>query len=103
MVVIDQVYVLEGIELQGKGVTVAHAAVKASACVPMCMMDSTDQDVTLYKGTRVVTLAEAETPGDVVQVSAVQKTESMSAELEAVLWGSWWKEHPLTLRNRTNC
>ena len=67
MVVIDQVYVLEGIEVQGKGVTVAHAAVKASACVPMRMMNPTDQDITLYKGTRVATLVEAETPGRFLQ------------------------------------
>jgi len=65
---------------------VAHAAVRAGVSVPMHVMNPTNQDITLYKGTRIATLAEAEDPNTAMQVSSVQKMESVPAEIETVFW-----------------
>lgn len=46
----DQIYVLERVELQSNKVTVACAAER---CVPVCVMNPTDQDIILYSGTRI--------------------------------------------------
>ena len=56
----EQVYVLEGIERQPNNVMVARAVVRAGTCVPVRVLNPTDQDVILYKGTRIAALAEAE-------------------------------------------
>ena len=82
----NQVCVLEGIELQSNSVMVASAAIRAGVSVPMHVMNPTDQDITLYKGTRIATLTEAVDPDTSVQISSLQRTESVSAELETVFW-----------------
>ena len=82
----DQVYVLEGIEMQSNRVMVARAVVTAGKCVPVCLLNPTDQDVILYKGTRIAALAEAEEPDSSVHVSTVQETEGVSSQVEAALW-----------------
>ena len=47
-----------GVELQSYNVIVTHAAVRAGASVPMCIMNPTDHDITLYKGTKIATVVE---------------------------------------------
>jgi len=81
----DQVYVLEGVDLKSNSVMVAHAAVRAGESVPMRVMNPTDQDITLYKGTRIATLVEAKDPDTAIHVSSVQKGESVPAKLETIL------------------
>ena len=82
----DQVYVLEGIEMQSNRVMVAQAVVTAGNCVPVHVLNPTDQDVTLNKGTRIAALAEVEEPDSSVHVSTVQETEGVSPQVEAALW-----------------
>ena len=82
----DQVYVLEGIERQSNNVLVAWAVVRAGTCVPVRVLNPTDQDVILYKGTRIAALVEAEEPHIPVHVSTVQKIEEASPQVEAALW-----------------
>ena len=82
----DQVYVLEGIEMQSNRVMVARAVVTAGNCVPVRVLNPTDQDIILYKGTRIAALAEVEEPDSSVHVSTVQETEGVSPQVEAALW-----------------
>ena len=82
----DQVYVLKGIERQSNNVMAARAVVRAGTCVPVRVLNLTDQDVILYKGTRIAALAEAEEPHNPVHVSTVQKIEEASPQLEVALW-----------------
>ena len=81
----NQVYVLEGIERQ-YNVLVAWAVVRAVTCVPVHVLSPTDQDVILYKGTRIAPLAEAEEPHSSVHVSTVKKIEKAPPQVEAALW-----------------
>ena len=81
----DQVYVLEGIEMQSNRVMVAQAVVTAGNCVPVGVLNPTDQDIILYKGTRIAALAEVEEPDSSVHVSTVQETEGVSPQVEAAL------------------
>ena len=55
----NEVHVLDGIELQPNSGMVACAAIRTGASVSMCVMNPTDQDITLYRGTRIATLTEA--------------------------------------------
>ena len=48
-------------------------------------LTSTDQDVTLKKGTRIAALVEAEEPDSSVHVSTVQETEGVSPQVEAAV------------------
>ena len=82
----DQVYVLEGIEMQSNRVMVARAVVMAENCVLVSLLNPTDQDVILYKGTRIAALAEVEEPDSSVHVFTVQETEGVSPQVEAALW-----------------
>ena len=52
----NQMYILEGVELQTTNVMVAHAVVTPGVSVPVRVMNPTDQPVTLYKGTRIAQL-----------------------------------------------
>ena len=79
----DQVYVLEGIEMQSNRIMVARAVVTAGNCALVRLLN---QDVILYKGTRIAALAEAEEPDSFVHVSTVQETEGVSPQVEAALW-----------------
>ena len=65
---------------------VARAVVRAGTCVPVRVLNPTDQDVILYKGTRIAALAEAEEPHSPVHVSTVQEIEEASPQVEAALW-----------------
>ena len=79
----DQVYVLEGIKMQSNRVMVARAVVTAGNCVPVRVLNPTDQDIILYKGTRIAALVEVEEPDSSVYVSTVQETEGVSPLVEA--------------------
>ena len=82
----NQVYVLKGIKRQSNNVMVAWAVVRAGTCVPVRVLNPTDQDVILYKGTRIAALAEAGEPHSPVHVSTVQDIEEASPQVEAALW-----------------
>ena len=68
------------------GSMVAWAVVRAVTCVPVHVLNPTDQDVILYKATRIAALAEAEEPHSSVHVSTVKKIEEASPQVEAALW-----------------
>ena len=57
----------------------------AGNCVPVRLLNPTDQDIILYKGTRIAALAEVEEPDSSVHVSTVQETEGVSPQVEAAL------------------
>ena len=76
---------LEGIEMQSNRVMVAWAVVTAGNCVPVRLLNPIDQDIILYKGTRIAALAEVEESDNSVHVSTVQKTEGVSPQVEAEL------------------
>ena len=65
---------------------VVRAVVRAGTCVPVRVLNPTDQDVILYKSTRIAALAEAEEPHSPVHVSTVQEIEEASPQVEAALW-----------------
>ena len=83
----NQMYILEGVELQTTNVMVARAVVTPGVSVPVHVMNPTDQPVTLYKGTRIAHLTEVEEVDDgPMLISSVQCNGDISSELEAVLW-----------------
>ena len=63
---------------------VARALVTSDMSIPVCVMNSTYQPVTLYKGTRIACLTEAEEVDGSVLVSTVQH-DNISSDLETAL------------------
>ena len=83
----NQMYILEGVELQNTNVMVARAVVTPGVSVPVRVMNPTDQPVTLYNGTRIAHLTEVEEVDDgSMLISSVQCNGDISSELEAALW-----------------
>ena len=83
----NQMYILEGVELQTTNVMVACAVVSPGVSVPVCVMNLTDQPVTLYKGIRIAHLTKVDEVNDgSMLVSSVQYDKDMSPELEVALW-----------------
>ena len=78
---------LEGVESLTSNVMVARAVVTPGVSVPVCVMNPTDQPVTLYKGAKIVHLLEVEAVSDdSVLISSVQQSKGASTELETTLW-----------------
>ena len=82
----NQTYVLEDMNIQNSDVMVACAVIIPGESIPVHVMNPTDQPVTLYRGTRIVQLAEIEEVEDSpVMVSSVQHG-TVLPELEEALW-----------------
>ena len=82
----NQTYVLEYVNLQYADLMVASTMVMPRESVPDCVMNPTNQPVTLYRGTRIAQLAEIKEVDDSpVMVSSVQQG-TVSPELEQALW-----------------
>ena len=65
---------------------VACAVIIPGESIPVCVMNPTNQPVTLYRGTRIAQLAGIEEVEDSpVMVSSVQRG-TVSPELEEALW-----------------
>ena len=83
----NQMYILEGVELQTMNVMVAHAVVTPGVSVSVRVMNPTDQPVTLYKGTRIAHLTEVEeVDNGSMLICSVQCNGDISSKLEAALW-----------------
>ena len=77
--------VLEDMNIQNSDV-MAHAVIIPGESIPVCVINLTDQPVTLYRRTRIAQLAEIEEVEDSpVMVSSVQRG-TVSPELEKALW-----------------
>ena len=65
---------------------VTHAMIIPREFIPVCVMNPTNQPVTLYRGTRIAQLAEIKEVDDSpVMVSSVQRG-TVSSEFEEALW-----------------
>ena len=68
----NQTYVLKDVNIQNLDVTVACAVVIPWESIPVCVMNPTNQPMTLYRDTRIAQLAEIEeVDGSPVMVTSV--------------------------------
>ena len=75
---------MEGIDLQSSNMMMVARALVTFDIYILCMMNPTDQPVTLYKGTRIACLMEAKEVDGSVLVSTVQQ-DNTSSDLETAL------------------
>ena len=79
----NQTYVLEERNMQNEGIMVAHAVVTSGESVPVRVMNTINQSVTLYKGAELTEIEEVDDSS--TRVASVQQG-TVSPELEEALW-----------------